>query len=92
MITYHTPPASLADAFNALADRMERFEASIGHVALANMMATVLDGPAGNAWQATKHPELAREMQDALVPEGFLSPVPTVDQVRRMAATSRSSA
>ncbi|MFC8339312.1 MULTISPECIES: hypothetical protein [Streptomyces] len=87
MISYHTPPASLTDALNALADRMERFDGTISHVALANMMATVLDGPAGNAWQATKHPELARKMQDALAPEGFLSPVPTVDQVRHMAAT-----
>lgn len=87
MTTDHTPPASLADALTALADRMERSDAPISHVALANMMATVLDGPAGNARQATKHPELARKMQDALAPKGFLSPVPTVDQVRRMAAT-----
>ncbi|MFD7855247.1 hypothetical protein ACFV6B_13305 [Streptomyces microflavus] len=92
MITYHTPPASLADALTALADRMERFDGPIGHVAFANMMATVLDGPAGNAWRATEHPELAKEMQDALASEGFLSPVPTVDQVRHMAATSRSQA
>ncbi|MFD8469013.1 hypothetical protein ACFV10_28395 [Streptomyces cyaneofuscatus] len=88
MTTDHTPPAILADALTALADRMERFDGPISHVALANMMATMLDGPAGNAWQATKHPELAKEMQDALAPKGFLSPVPTVDQVRHMAATT----
>lgn len=91
MISYYTPPTNLTDALDALADRMERFDGPISHVALANMMATVLDGPAGNAWQATKHPELAREMQDALAPEGFLSPVPTVDQVRHMAANSSAA-
>lgn len=91
MITYFTAPGTLAEALHVLAERMERVEERIGHVALANMMSAVLDGPGHTAWTPTEHPELARKMQDAIVPDGFLSPVPTAGQVRQAADAARSS-
>jgi hypothetical protein len=90
-MTYHTTPASLPDALDALADRMERHNRPFGHMALANMMSAVVDGPGHTAWQASGHPELVQAVTKAVVPNGFLSPIPTVQQVRQAAAAARTA-
>ncbi len=91
MGTDHTTPATLSEALYARADLMDEHPTSTNYVTLANLMSRVLDG-SGSAWKATQHPELAKEMTTALVPNGLLSPVPTVQQVREAAARSRKVA
>lgn len=89
MTAVHQPPATLADALEALADQMQAHGTAVNHFALANLMSRVLDGPGSSASRATAHPELMAAMTQAVVPNGFLSPVPDAEYLCRAAAAYR---
>jgi len=87
----HTPPATLADALEELADRMEAHPTSISFVTLSGLMSRVLDGPGASPWRKTSQPDLSREIIATIAPKGFLGPVPSPEQVRAAAAAHRTT-
>ena len=81
----HTPPATLADALINLANLMDEHPGPLGYVALASLMSRAVDGPTASAWKPITQPDLGTAMSRAVLPNGYLSPVPTSEQVRSAA-------
>jgi hypothetical protein len=90
MQTSHTPPATLADALDELADQMEQHPTRISFVTLSGLISRVLDGPGASAWRPTSCPALSKQIVAAIAPNGYLSTIPTVEQVRVAAVEHRA--
>ncbi|MFC7983815.1 hypothetical protein [Streptomyces sp. NPDC057336] len=81
----HTPPSNLGEALDSLANLMDAHPGPIGYVALAALMSRAVDGPAASAWKPVTRPDLGTAMTQAILPNGYLSSIPTADEVRRAA-------
>src|SRR5690606_22106075 len=87
----NTMTNDLADALDALADRMEAHAGPLNVVGFASLTPQLIDGPGASPWRRSDHPDLMKRMTQVLMPKGLISPVPDAAAVRAAAAAHRTA-